>query len=229
LPFHVARLKHMHLFPVRRKALRQSHGNGIPDCGVKGKFFAKDFWRIRFREHAACFFVALDMHQEKADSGNAWRGVSPPRRAYSGQGAEAMAGGTKNGGRQGMGASVRGKLTRYCLTFAGAYEEYPFGDGTAALRHGANRRIFALFLKHGDRELLNLKSDPFSALYWRNEFPSVIPGYHMNKVHWNSVVLDGTVPDDAIRKMIEESYELTGPKIRKRGLAADRDKGRDDA
>jgi predicted DNA-binding protein (MmcQ/YjbR family) len=124
-------------------------------------------------------------------------------------------------------ASLRGQLMQYCLTFAGAYEDYPFGDETAAVRHGGNRRIFALFLKHGNRELLNLKSEPFDALYWRNAFPSVIPGYHMNKVHWNSVILDGTVPDDAARKMIDESYALTRPKIRKRRTAGDRGKCRD--
>jgi predicted DNA-binding protein (MmcQ/YjbR family) len=125
--------------------------------------------------------------------------------------------------------TIRKKLMQYCLTFAGAYEDYPFGDDTAALRHRGNRRIFTLFLTHGNRELLNLKSEPFTALYWRNEFPSVIPGYHMNKVHWNSVILDGTVPDDVVREMINESYELTRPKIRKRKFTADGDKGWDDA
>jgi predicted DNA-binding protein (MmcQ/YjbR family) len=103
-------------------------------------------------------------------------------------------------------------LIEHCLTFSGAYEDYPFNDDTAALRHGGNRRIFALFLKHNERELLNLKSEPYNALFWRNQFPSVIPGYHMNKVHWNSVILDGTVPEDAIRDMIAESFDLTKPK-----------------
>jgi predicted DNA-binding protein (MmcQ/YjbR family) len=115
---------------------------------------------------------------------------------------------------------LRNYLIEHCLTFSGAYEDYPFGDETAALRHGGNRRIFALFLKHGERNLLNLKSEPLNALYWRNKFPSVIPGYHMNKLHWNSVILDGTVPDDLVREMIDESYDLTRPKIRKRRLTA---------
>ncbi|MDR3175702.1 MAG: MmcQ/YjbR family DNA-binding protein [Desulfovibrio sp.] len=130
-----------------------------------------------------------------------------------------MTDGGENDRRRHGGAALRKKLIQHCLTFAGAYEDYPFGDGTAALRHGGNRRIFALFLKHGARELLNLKTEPFNALYWRDKFPSVIPGYHMNKVHWNSVVLDGTVPDDAIREMLDESYDLTRPKIRKRKAA----------
>ena len=125
-----------------------------------------------------------------------------------------MAGATEKTRRR-NGALLRKQLVAYCLTFAGAYEDYPFGDDTAALRHGKNRRIFALFLKHDGRELLNLKCSPFNALFWRNAYPAVIPGYHMNKVHWNSVILDGTVPDKAIREMITESNELTRPKIRK--------------
>ncbi|MDR2668388.1 MAG: MmcQ/YjbR family DNA-binding protein [Desulfovibrio sp.] len=127
-----------------------------------------------------------------------------------------MMNGTGNSKQQRRSAALRKKFLRHCLTYAGAYEDYPFHDETAVLRHGGNRRIFALFLKHGDCELLNLKSEPFNALYRRNAFPSVIPGYHMNKVHWNSIVLDGTVPDDVVKEMIDESYDLTKPKMRKR-------------
>jgi predicted DNA-binding protein (MmcQ/YjbR family) len=111
---------------------------------------------------------------------------------------------------------LRTMLIEHCLTFAGTYEDYPFGDAAAVLRHGGNRRIFALFLKHEERELLNLKSEPYNALFWRNKFPSVIPGHHMNKVHWNSVILDGTVPEDAVLAMIAESFDLTKPKAGKR-------------
>ena len=118
-------------------------------------------------------------------------------------------------------------LIAFCLTLAGAYEDYPFGDKTTAVRHEGNRHIFALFLKHDGRELLNLKSEPFNALFRRNEFPSVILGYHVNKVHWNSVILDGTVPDDTVKEMIIESYELTGPKNRKRKSVSDWDTCRD--
>jgi predicted DNA-binding protein (MmcQ/YjbR family) len=119
---------------------------------------------------------------------------------------------------------VRKNLIEYCLTLMGVYEDYPFDDVTTAMRHGGNRRIFALFLEHGGQELLNLKSEPFNALFWRTEFQSVIPGYHMNKLHWNSVILDGTVPDAAVKEMITESYELTRPKIRKRKIPQDWDK-----
>jgi predicted DNA-binding protein (MmcQ/YjbR family) len=118
-------------------------------------------------------------------------------------------------------------LIEHCLTFSGAYEDHPFGDDTTVVRHGGNRRIFALFLKHAGRELVNLKAEPFNSLFWRSEFPSVIPGYHMNKVHWNSVILDGTVPDDVVKEMIAESFDLTKPKIRKRKIPLDGDQYRD--
>jgi predicted DNA-binding protein (MmcQ/YjbR family) len=132
-----------------------------------------------------------------------------------------MAAGTISGNRR--------LLIEHCLTFAGAYEDYPFGDDTATVRHGGNQRIFALFIRHDGQYLLNLKSEPFSALYWRNAFESVIPGYHMNKVHWNSVILDGTIPDNAVKDMIAESFDLTKPKIRKRKIMPDSDKDWDDA
>ncbi|MDR0826516.1 MAG: MmcQ/YjbR family DNA-binding protein [Desulfovibrio sp.] len=135
----------------------------------------------------------------------------------------------RNSKQQRKSTLLRKILIEYCLTFAGAYEDYPFDDSTTAMRHGGNRRIFALFLNHDGRELLNLKSEPFTALFWRNEFSSVIPGYHMNKVHWNSVILDGTVPDEVIKEMIAESHELTKPKIRKRKIPQDLDKDRDNA
>jgi predicted DNA-binding protein (MmcQ/YjbR family) len=121
------------------------------------------------------------------------------------------------------GANFRANLIAHCLTFPGAYEDYPFGDETVTLRRGGNRRIFALFLTHAGRDLVNLKSGPFTALYWRNEFPSVIPGRHMNKVHWNSVILDGTVPEDIIREMIAESHDLTKPNMRKRKIFQEQD------
>ena len=59
---------------------------------------------------------------------------------------------------------------------------------------------------------LNLKCDPDLAYMWRNTFESVIPAYHMNKYHWNSVILDGNVHVDAIQTMIADSYDLTKPK-----------------
>jgi predicted DNA-binding protein (MmcQ/YjbR family) len=79
------------------------------------------------------------------------------------------------------------------------------------------------------RIILSATIQPLNALYWRSAFESVIPGYHMNKVHWSSVILDRTVPDDAVKDMIAESFDLTKPKIRKRKIMPDSDKDWDDA
>lgn len=55
---------------------------------------------------------------------------------------------------------------------------------------------------------VNVKVDPQWRDFWRNTYSSVLPGYHQNKNHWNSIVLDGTIPDEDIKRMIAESYDL---------------------
>ena len=62
---------------------------------------------------------------------------------------------------------------------------------------------------------VNLKSDPDEAIMLRSRFESVIPGYHMNKTHWNTVILDGSVPKDEIEVMIENSFDLVVDKLKK--------------
>ncbi|MDR1615632.1 MAG: MmcQ/YjbR family DNA-binding protein [Syntrophomonadaceae bacterium] len=109
----------------------------------------------------------------------------------------------------------RRKIKEFCLSLPGAYEDYPFDFETPVMRHQGNHKIFALFIEHGGQMLLNLKCDPIKSMFWRDAFESVIPGYHMNKEHWNSVIMDGSVPKAIIREMISDSYELTKPKARK--------------
>ena len=61
---------------------------------------------------------------------------------------------------------------------------------------------------------INVKCDPEWREFWRSTFAAVVPAYHMNKTHWNSIILDGTVPDHDIKRMIAESYDLTKGKKR---------------
>lgn len=61
-----------------------------------------------------------------------------------------------------------------------------------------------------------MKCDPEWRDFWRSAFISIVPAYHMNKEHWNSIVLVGTVPENVIQRMISESYELTKPKLKKK-------------
>lgn len=99
----------------------------------------------------------------------------------------------------------------YCMAFPGAYEDYPFDDfnWTVMRRRDTSRGFCWIFERQGSI-WLNLKADPEWGHFWREIYPSVIPAYHMNKEHWNSVILDGTVPDDEIERMITMSYELCG-------------------
>lgn len=96
----------------------------------------------------------------------------------------------------------------YCLTFEGAYEDYPFHDDNwTVMRCRRNRKCFAYLYERNGFLCINVKCHPDWALVWRRTYPAVIPGYHMNKEHWNTLILDGTLPDEEIRRMIAESYD----------------------
>ena len=115
---------------------------------------------------------------------------------------------------------TRQELIGLCLTFPDAYEDYPFDEiaddnACTVMRHKKNKKSFALIMRHGGALYLNLKCDPLEADFLRGVYKSVIPGYHMNKTHWNTVIMCGDVPDDEIKRMVEHSYELIKPKVRK--------------
>ena len=93
----------------------------------------------------------------------------------------------------------------WCLSRPGASEGFPFGPDTLVYKVGG--KMFAL-VPHG-RTTVNLKCVPHLAEVLREQFPgSVTPGYHMNKRHWNTVALDGTVPDDEMEEMLGHSYTI---------------------
>lgn len=100
------------------------------------------------------------------------------------------------------------------LTYAASYEDYPFDEVTAVLRHRGNRKIFALVMHRAGKDFVNLKLDPGEALIVRELFRDVTPGYHMNKTHWSSVVLgpSSDVPDEVLENLLAQSYALTRPK-----------------
>ncbi len=97
-------------------------------------------------------------------------------------------------------------VEEYCLAKPGAIEDYPFGDGAAVFK--VNGKMFALTQPPGNPERINLKCDPELAISLRQAHPAVTPGYHMNKRHWNTVSLDGSLPGAEIRRQIDHSYEL---------------------
>jgi predicted DNA-binding protein (MmcQ/YjbR family) len=95
----------------------------------------------------------------------------------------------------------------YCLSLSGTTEGMPFGDSTLVFK--VKGKIYALLNLDGDLSI-NLKCDPARAIELREEYPSVQPGYHMNKQHWNTVYIDGSVPVKRIKEWIDHSYELVG-------------------
>lgn len=112
---------------------------------------------------------------------------------------------------------TRSEAVAFCSKLPKTYEDMPFYDPNwVVIRHKANRKIFAWIYEKNGYICINIKCDPEWREFWRSAYESVLPGYHMNKQHWNTIVLDGTVPEKEIKRMIEESYDLTKPKIRNR-------------
>ena len=115
--------------------------------------------------------------------------------------------------------TTRKELIDFCLSFPAAYEDYPFdstpeGGVWTVMRHQKNKKSFALIYERDGRLCLNLKCDPPEADLLRQAFCDVIPGYHMNKTHWNTVRTGGDLPDGELQRMIAASYDLIKPKVR---------------
>jgi predicted DNA-binding protein (MmcQ/YjbR family) len=98
------------------------------------------------------------------------------------------------------------ELKRWCLRRPVAREEFPFGPRPSVFKVGG--RIFAISDLTAVPLRVSLKCDPELAVDLRATYPAVGPGYHLNKRHWNTVVLDGSIDDAVIRQMLEDSYDL---------------------
>ena len=97
-------------------------------------------------------------------------------------------------------------LKDYCLEKRGAIEDYPFGEDVLVMK--VESKMFALISEKENRINISLKCDPVLAEQFRQQYTSIIPGYHLNKRNWNTVIMDGSVPEDDILWMIDHSYEL---------------------
>lgn len=94
----------------------------------------------------------------------------------------------------------------FCLAHPATTEDTPFGENVLVWRIGG--KLFALTDVNRFPAAVNLKCDPERAVELRERYEGVLPGYHQNKRHWNTVLLDGSVPDAEIRAMIDHSYEI---------------------
>jgi predicted DNA-binding protein (MmcQ/YjbR family) len=111
------------------------------------------------------------------------------------------------------------QLRAVCLSFRGARETFPFGVETSAFK--VFEKIFALSALGGESLTVSLKCEPLLAEQLRAEHPAIVAGYHLNKRHWNTVSLDGSLTDQMVADMIEDSYDLIVSKLspgRRRGL-----------
>jgi Uncharacterized protein conserved in bacteria len=102
----------------------------------------------------------------------------------------------------------------FCLAKPGATEGNPFGEDPLVFK--VQGKIFALMSLDTIPPQVNLKCDPDRALELRDSYEQVQPGYHMNKKHWNTVILDGALSDRLIKEMIDHSYELVRPAAKRR-------------
>lgn len=99
------------------------------------------------------------------------------------------------------------ELRDFCLSFNAALEDFPFGPETSVFR--VCGKLFALTALDARPLTVNLKCDPDDAVRLRDEYPGlIIPGWHMNKRHWNTVTADAGLPDRLVRELVEDSYDL---------------------
>ena len=116
------------------------------------------------------------------------------------------------------------ELRGHCLSFPGAEETFPFGPNTSVFKVGG--KMFALSQLSTDELRISLKCEPGTAEQLRETHAEVIPGYHLNKRHWNTVIVEGSLPEQMIKDMIEDSYDLVvsdlpGPRRRALGWQTD--------
>lgn len=111
------------------------------------------------------------------------------------------------------------ELRKHLLSFPGSVETFPFGQDTSVFK--VTGKMFALSRLGAEELRISLKCEPGLAEQLREAHPEVIPGYHLNKRHWNTVIIGGSLREQTIKDMIEDSYDLVVsalPKARRRAL-----------
>jgi predicted DNA-binding protein (MmcQ/YjbR family) len=106
------------------------------------------------------------------------------------------------------------QLREYCLSKTAAEETIPFGPDTLVYKVGG--KVFLLTGLDGEDLRFNVKCDPAKAVELREEFSCVLPGYHMNKKHWNTIVVNGSVSSKQLKEWIDHSYELVVASLSKK-------------
>ena len=111
----------------------------------------------------------------------------------------------------------REEILAYGLSFPDTWQDAPFHDDNWQLvRYKGNRKAFLWTYEKDGYLCLNVKAEPGKAFFWREIYASVRPGYHQNKEHWNTIILDGSIPEETVKLMIAESYDLIADSPAKR-------------
>ena len=98
------------------------------------------------------------------------------------------------------------ELRDHCLAFPGSVETFPFGPEASVFKVAG--KMFALSRLARQPLQVSVKCEPLLAAQLREAHPGVLPGYHLNKRHWNTLIIDGSLPDRMIKDMVEDSYDL---------------------
>lgn len=102
-------------------------------------------------------------------------------------------------------------LRDFVLSLKNVEESFPFGEDTLVFK--INKKIFLLISLSSVPLQFNVKCDPDRAIELREEYGCILPGYHMNKKHWNTIIVDGTLSGTQLKNFIKDSYELVAKKI----------------
>ena len=97
-------------------------------------------------------------------------------------------------------------LIDHCLSKIGAFQDFPFGEDVLVLKIAS--KMFAAVSNRGNQANISLKCDPIHAEMLRQQYPVITPGYHFNKKHWNTIVVDGSISENELFEMINHSYDL---------------------
>ena len=106
------------------------------------------------------------------------------------------------------------ELRNYVLTLKSVEESFPFGEDTLVFK--TNNKIFLLVSLSSNPLQFNVKCGPEKAIELREQYSCILPGYHMNKKHWNTIIIDGSLTNSQLKDFIKDSYLLVAPKSRKK-------------